>query len=696
MAEAEKAKAATRLGGVSWRKVYIDAVGEQRVWDFRDLFLSAIAFFREGSTCRDFFGTYSTPEMVDAIVRDFGHTPSDETSTMAMLDLFSSWILQYPVHDTLRSLLYDHAKAFAESVERSDPELMMSGPFVRWLLAKTSVEITAPRRRRRDGVALEDFGGLKVDLGRHTHLPVYVPNQHSRKPSWDFFFRRSTPEQRHVLEVAASAAQHLGDYHLQAEALKLLILQSEDPRDLMDTLAHLQLEGQGDKEGYIATCLSRYLVITDPAEEAELLQRLEGCGDRPGTFDFENCHNASLVWAWSAIRIMLRCSSREGGSGTNDTNDDGRQNASFAAMFAEKGIRMDEWRLPFSIVNFSRQELGINVPPSKLASDRPLHSSPLVYGRHVAAQPGTKPQPAQTSSGNQNGGGVPQGPIADIPNFNASIPEGYVPYPNLASQSTMPPTRQEDTAYIPYTNLYANWPVPPPTENVPEGWPGGLSTGGPSVQTQHQQNSREGHRARRFPGEEEKEEDRIEAAPSKEEEKSRASQEKRKEAEATGNDDPGSFGEPQQRPKQGQEREVHWDETGFTEGQVGTRDEDGGTRQDNAGVHDEAGALTLHDRRNMPPPKETWEPWLPGSQDTPGDLADRYESAFDAAAQYVAQGRADKNRKKKRKEEKGMKKTREETDECDDEDQEEDEDEGEEADEEEDTEHENSPTIEEA
>ncbi len=670
LAEAKKAKVATRLGVVDWRKVYVDVVGEQCVWDFRDLFLSAIALFREASTRMDFFGTDYTPEMVDAIVRDWSHTASDETSTMAMLDLFSSWLLQYPARDPLGLLLYDHAKAFAESVERNDPELMMSGPFVRWLLAKTSVEMPAPLRRRPDGVALEDFGALEVDLGRHMHLPVYVPKQHSKKPSWGFFFRRSTPEQRHVLEVAARTAQHLGDYHLQAEALKLLILQSEDPRDLMDTLAHLQLEAQGDKEGYITTCLSRYLAITDPTEEAELLQRLEKREDRPGMFDFEDCHNASLVWAWSAIRIMLRCSSMEGESGTNDN---GRQFASFAARFDAEGIWMDEWRLPLYIVNFSRQELGISMLLSKRASDRPPPSSLSVYGRYVFARPETGPQPAQTNSGSQNGG-VPQGSIVDIPNFDVNIPEGYVPYVNLTSQSTAPPAHPK-TPYIPDAGLSANSTAPP-------------------VQTQHRQNSHEGTPARRSPREYKKEGVKSETAPSKKEEKRRASQEKREEAKATGNDDAGSFGETQQRPRQGQGREVHWNEAGFTEGQVGRRDEDEGKRRDNVGTHNEAGAPNPHDRRDTFPPKNKSDPGPPDSSDDTSDEYNRVRHAYvlATATRYMKKARAVRAQKTttKEEEEKMEKKMdeSEDEDEYDDEDEDEDEDYDDETDEQTDAEEE--------
>ncbi|KAG7292126.1 hypothetical protein NEMBOFW57_002159 [Staphylotrichum longicolle] len=74
----------------------------------------------------------------------------------------------------------------------------------------------------------------------------------------------------------------MGDYNLQQEALKLLILQSVDPRGLMDTLASLQLDVQGDKMGYMATALSKFMAINGPTEEAQLLQKLEEPGEGAG------------------------------------------------------------------------------------------------------------------------------------------------------------------------------------------------------------------------------------------------------------------------------------------------------------------------------------------------------------------------------------------------------------------------------
>ncbi|KAK4129854.1 hypothetical protein BT67DRAFT_267129 [Trichocladium antarcticum] len=202
----------------------------------------------------------------------------DEASTLGLLDLFTSLVLRDP-SDGMKSrnlLLLREARALAESAQAHDEGLMRSRPFIQWLLAKAALEMQNPNPLdRRDGARLGDFGGLMIDQGKGIHLPLFVPGRNiTNKPDWAMFSSRSSDATRRVTEVAAGAAHDIGDHTLQAEALKLLALQSLDPRRWMDTLAHLQLETQGDREGYLTTCLAKYLVSAGNSEEAILLRDL--------------------------------------------------------------------------------------------------------------------------------------------------------------------------------------------------------------------------------------------------------------------------------------------------------------------------------------------------------------------------------------------------------------------------------------
>ncbi|KAK4039785.1 hypothetical protein C8A01DRAFT_36236 [Parachaetomium inaequale] len=340
----------------NWRQLYHDLVGESCVWDFKDLFLAAVSLFGWQEALVRFFGTTHFPRALDTIIKDWTHPFFDEAAVMGLLDLFSSLILQHHGSDmkTRNTLLLYHARTMAESAERNDPELMKTRPFVQWLLAKSVFELEAPPERP-DEVRMEHFSGLRLDQGRGIHLPIYVPSRHSRKPDWDMFFSRSTPAQRRVVEVAIRAAEQLGDYNLQAEAIKLLILQSQEPKQWMSALAHLQLETQGDTEGYLATCLSRYLVATEPDEETALLRDLEKPHGPGSVLFFEQCENASLTWAWSMVRILLTVN---GDDASVVTADDG------PSPFLTRGFSLDGSRLPPYVAEFARVELGIFVSAS--------------------------------------------------------------------------------------------------------------------------------------------------------------------------------------------------------------------------------------------------------------------------------------------------------------------------------------------
>ncbi|EAQ89291.1 hypothetical protein CHGG_05910 [Chaetomium globosum CBS 148.51] len=341
----------------NWRKLYHDLVGESCVWDFKDLFFASVSTFGWQETLVQFFETAYFPRALDSIIQDWTRPFYDEASSMGLLDLFTSLILKDHGNNmkARNTLLLHHAKTMAESAEHNDPELMKTRPFVQWLLAKSVIEMGDPPERP-DGVRMEHFNGLKLNQGGGVNLPIYVPSRHTRKPDWDMFFSRSTPAQRRVVEVAVRAAEQLGDYNLQAEALKLLILQSQDPKQWMAALAQLQLETQGDKEGYLTTCLSRYLIATDPAEEATLLKDLEKPGGPGNALYFEQCENASLTWAWSMVRVLL----------TTAHGDDSSiaTGATEPSPFLTQGFSLDGSKLPPYVAEFARVELGMLVSES--------------------------------------------------------------------------------------------------------------------------------------------------------------------------------------------------------------------------------------------------------------------------------------------------------------------------------------------
>ncbi|KAK3311185.1 uncharacterized protein B0T15DRAFT_489808 [Chaetomium strumarium] len=351
-----------------WKQLYQELVGESCIWDFRDLLVAAVSVFGWEESSRLFFGTGHLPRALGMIVKDWDHPFYDEASTLGLLDLFTSLVLQDPSDHmrTHNSLFLQHARALAESVQTNDPELMRSRPFIQWLLVRSLLELEATPEHSH-AVHSGEPGGLKVDQGRGVNLPIYFPSRHGRKPDWNMVSARPTPTQRSVIEVAIRVADEIGDYRSQATALKLLVLHSQDPRTSMGALAHLQSETQGDRDGYLATCLSRYLVATGPDELADLLKELEGPGVAGHTLRLEQCPNASLKWAWVLMRDLL--SAATGGPGASDPAD------RVSSRFFGAGIQLDGSKLPPYIAEFTRAELGIPVSPS-MAPLYPEHPFP--------------------------------------------------------------------------------------------------------------------------------------------------------------------------------------------------------------------------------------------------------------------------------------------------------------------------------
>ncbi|KAK3330863.1 hypothetical protein B0H66DRAFT_528204 [Apodospora peruviana] len=116
-----------------------------------------------------------------------------------------------------------------------------------------------------------------------------------------------------VLRVALQAARFTGDYQLQAACLKLMILHQQEPGMLMDVLGTLQLDTQGDKEGFLSTCLSKYLALVahDGDRQSRLLtdfQMSQNTLANDGPYlSYTNTYapKPSVLWARDVITQIL-------------------------------------------------------------------------------------------------------------------------------------------------------------------------------------------------------------------------------------------------------------------------------------------------------------------------------------------------------------------------------------------------------
>ncbi|KAJ4290166.1 hypothetical protein N0V88_006675 [Collariella sp. IMI 366227] len=281
-------------------------------WDFKDLFVAAVSLFGWEKTLIDFFGTTSDVLVLETILRDWKAPGYAESNTMCLLDLFTSLILQDPSHrmKARNLLLLKKARPLAKAVHRNEEQMMRTRPFLQWLLAKTVVEMDSPPGQMGGG-RLGDKGGFVVNQGTGIHLPIYISTRSTNKPDWCAFSSKSSAAQCRAAEIAAAAAHYIGDYTTEATALKLLALQSHDPRKWVDALCHLQANIQGDNEGYVATSLSRYLLSRDEHEEADLLRVFQAPGGPIDLLSSGRCHYPQVMWALILIQMRLKAMDSE-------------------------------------------------------------------------------------------------------------------------------------------------------------------------------------------------------------------------------------------------------------------------------------------------------------------------------------------------------------------------------------------------
>ena len=131
-------------------------------------------------------------------------------------------------------------------------------------------------------------------------LPIYVPVR-TENPGWhSSYLPRKSNE---LLEIALNASREIGDHRSEAMCLEELISNSEDPKDLFSQLASLQKRVMDDKVGYLETCLSKYLLLTDKKPSQLLVDELA---------EFDGRKSASytvldplVLWCERMVQIAL-------------------------------------------------------------------------------------------------------------------------------------------------------------------------------------------------------------------------------------------------------------------------------------------------------------------------------------------------------------------------------------------------------
>lgn len=351
---------------INWSEMYSRLLGEHRIWDFRDLFVTAISVYGWQRTASLMFGPRHLLDILEGMNQDWRQSQDDESMVLGLLDLFTSLILQNRTTEKrqITELLCIYSRSLAEKIQTISLEHMKTRPFIQWILAKTLAGMgTIPQPS--DGITLEDFPGLLIDHGDNgVQLPIFVPVRHSEKPDWDMFHAQANSAQIRSIEIAIQAAVEIGDYSLQSLGLKILALHSKYPGSVLEALASVQLSKLGDREGFLQTCLSKYLTLRCREDEENLLKSFKNVETSSKGSQNKSFINATFLWARDVIRGHLEA-----------------QTSGELEKSAVWWLDLDGYgaKLPRYVVDFVSQNLGSTLSSSK-------RSISAMYSGRMAAQ----------------------------------------------------------------------------------------------------------------------------------------------------------------------------------------------------------------------------------------------------------------------------------------------------------------------
>ncbi|TGO63274.1 hypothetical protein BCON_0014g00630 [Botryotinia convoluta] len=120
-----------------------------------------------------------------------------------------------------------------------------------------------------------------------------------------------------LLELGLNTARELGNFSLEGKFLEEIILGSQEPLELLRERARLQKDVQGYRQGYLATCLTRYLVASNETMQRELYDDLSNFDDEEIGFPEDRGDAIILKCCYNRIQRALCISFR----GTKDQLD---------------------------------------------------------------------------------------------------------------------------------------------------------------------------------------------------------------------------------------------------------------------------------------------------------------------------------------------------------------------------------------
>ncbi|KAF5012767.1 hypothetical protein FDECE_1187 [Fusarium decemcellulare] len=239
----------------NWRKVYRGLLTQGRVWDVRDLILSAYKLFGLEDVEEQFFGSR---DVFDSLLLDWPTTEKDDSTLLALLDIFVSVALDFNIVEANPAFVdkcLRSASAIAASIMENFPNNVKSRPFLRFILTQSSIIARRNKKNSLDFEYLLGFSGAS-SFPKHIGLPFYIPVRREN-PGW---VTSDMPQDSfQSVEMVFNASREIKDYSTEVLCLMELAVRRSNPSGIFDELA-------------------RYLIARDDDSKAKLLRDLNDLG----------------------------------------------------------------------------------------------------------------------------------------------------------------------------------------------------------------------------------------------------------------------------------------------------------------------------------------------------------------------------------------------------------------------------------
>ncbi|KAI0451613.1 hypothetical protein F5B21DRAFT_486609, partial [Xylaria acuta] len=192
---------------------------------------------------------------------------------MASLCLGS--ILTPEKYDAARRCL-ECSWSIALSIAENDADLLMTGPYLRWSLAKARVATYSEREILQEPTPLSMLPGRFFYRSEAIDMPLYAPTQ-SEFVDWRLLVHSSHANDN--IQTVLNTAIQLGDYNTESVGRQMLVYRSQDPLKQFDELIAFQKSRQRDIHGCLHAILAKYAVCEDEASRKSLCNEILAIGN---------------------------------------------------------------------------------------------------------------------------------------------------------------------------------------------------------------------------------------------------------------------------------------------------------------------------------------------------------------------------------------------------------------------------------